>query len=299
MRETLNTLLSNTVTLRYVLPNETASIPKVIVTNVPDECYGVITNIADVASVIYNGIVEYSFDESDIDLTRLDVFQKRALLTKLKFDRKAEPETQLKYGFYGEILLFLMLQKFHHAGTFISRGLFYNPLDKRETTGYDTYQMLLNPDKSVELWFGEVKFHQDYHQAVRQILDKISLSLSDDYFKDNIMAMESKETYINTDAGISPILQAFRDEPDVNIAKLASMQGLSFVYPMLVIFDDNNKSYDQIIKDVVSYTNTKYNELDIKFSLEYSLFFMFLPVSKVHEIKEQVRQWILSNQPLI
>jgi hypothetical protein len=42
----------------------------------------------------------------------------------MKFDRAATEEQQLKYGFYGEVLLFLMLQHFYGAKTFISRGHF-------------------------------------------------------------------------------------------------------------------------------------------------------------------------------
>ena len=192
-----------------------------------------------------------------------------------------------------------MLQKFHNVGTVISRGHFYNPLNNSETTGYDTYQMILKPNGSVELWFGETKFHKSFRTGVKQILDKIATSLSDEYFGTNIIAMEDYETFINSDAGISPILDAFRNNPDINLASVANEQGMSFVYPMLVIFNDENKSYDEIIKSVIKYTNERYNSLSINFSLSYSIFFMLLPVKAVKNIKSLVRSWILSNQPVI
>ncbi len=111
--------------------------------------------------------------------------------------------------------------------------------------------------------------------------------------------MEDYETFINSDAGISPILDAFRNNPDINLASVANEQGMSFVYPMLVIFNDENKSYDEIIKSVIKYTNERYNSLSINFSLSYSIFFMLLPVKAVKNIKSLVRSWILSNQPVI
>ncbi len=299
MRQRLDDLLSRTIGLRYTLPLSDGSIPKITISTQDDECYSALSSDVELARVIYNGIIDYSFEESKIDLTKLDIFQKIALKTKLKFTTTDSMDRQLKYGFYGEVLLFLFLQKFHNLGTFISRGHFYSPLENSETKGYDTYQMMLNPNGETELWFGEVKFHQDFRTGITQILEKISLSLSDEYYGNNILAMEDYESFINPNVTITPLLEAFRNDPEVNIATLAHELGFSFVYPMLVIFNDTNKSYDEIIQDVVRYTNERYADLNINFSLRYSLFFIFLPVKVVRDIKMQVRSWILSGEPLI
>lgn len=299
MRHGLDALISRTVGLMYTLPTVDGSIPKITVSTQNDECYKVLSSDIELAKVIYNGIIDYSFEESQIDLTKLDVFQKRALKTKLKFTTTDSEDKQLSYGFYGEILLFLLLQKFHNVGTFISRGHFYSPLENSETKGYDTYQMILKPNGETELWFGEVKFHQDFRTGVSQILNKIKKSLDDEYFGNNILAMEDLESFVNPNVTITPLLKAFRENPDVNLSALANEYGFSFVYPMLVIFDDANKSYDDIIKDVVRYTNERWTNLNINFSLRYSLFFMLLPVKVVKDIKMQVRSWILSEEPLI
>lgn len=299
MRESLDALFTQTVTLEYTLPNVLTDTPKILVSTASDECYKILTQDSDLAKIIYNGIVDYSYEESSIDLTRLDILQARALKSKLKFDVEADIDQQLKYGLYGEVLLHLMLQKFHNTGTMISRGHFYNPLNSSETTGYDTYQMRLMPEGDIELWFGEVKFHKDFRTGITQILDKIGITLSDDYFGKNIIAMEDFETFVSTDVNISPMLDAFRDDPDVNLAQIADEHGVSFVYPMLVIFNDEEKTYDEIIKSVVNYTNRRYPSLNLNFSLECKLFFMFLPVKLVKDIKEQVRSWILSKEPLI
>lgn len=299
MRNSLDTLMTQTVGLQYTLPNVNASIPRITISTKSDECYRVLTADDDLARVIYNGIIDYSYEESRIDLNRLDVIQKRALKQSLKFDESETEDRQLNYGFYGEVLLFLMLQKFYNLDTVISRGHFYNPLNNTETTGYDTYQMVQKSDGCVELWFGEVKFHKSFRTGVRQILNKISHSLSDDYFGTNIIAMEDYETFLNTDAGISPILDAFRNDPDVNLAQIAHEHGMAFVYPMLVVFNDDNESYDEIIKKVVNYTNRHYSTLPILFSVPYSIFFMFLPVKAVKDVKKLVRSWILTGQSVI
>lgn len=159
--------------------------------------------------------------------------------------------------------------------------------------------MLLKSDGSIELWFGEVKFHKSFRTGVNQILEKINISLSDDYLNKNFIAMEDFETFVNSKVSISPILDAFRNNPTVNLAEVARNNGMSFVYPMLVVFNDEGKSYDEIIKSVVDYTNNRFTQLNINFSLEYSLFFILLPVSVAKDIKDQVRKWILSNQQVI
>ena len=52
----------------------------ITVSTLSDKCYQVLTSDGDLSKIIYNGIVEYSFDESSIDLTKLDTLQKRALI---------------------------------------------------------------------------------------------------------------------------------------------------------------------------------------------------------------------------
>lgn len=98
---------------------------------------------------------------------------------------------------------------------------------------------------------------------------------------------------------IHPLIKAWQDDPDINLAQLARDNNINFVYPMLVVFDDKEKSYDEIIKAVVDYTNSRFPSISTSFSMSYSLYFMFLPVSSAHNIKDLVRTWILSNQPQI
>ncbi len=53
---------------------------------------------------------------------------------------------------------------FYGTDILVSRGYFYNPLEKSETKGYDSYHMFQN-ENDLELWFGEAKFHESYRTA--------------------------------------------------------------------------------------------------------------------------------------
>ena len=89
--------MEHCIGLKYSLPNTGSSIPKITVSTLSDKCCQVLTSDGDLSKIIYNGIIEYSFDESSIDLTKLDTLQKRALISRMKFDRAATEEQQLKY----------------------------------------------------------------------------------------------------------------------------------------------------------------------------------------------------------
>ena len=51
----------------------------------------------------------------------------------------------------------------------------------------------------------------------------------------------------------------------------------------------------------IDYIASEYARLNIVIpsSFDYRLFFIFLPLSKVREIKESVIRWIDTNEPLI
>lgn len=84
--------MEHCIGLKYSLPNTGSSIPKITVSTLSDKCYQVLTSDGDLSKIIYYGIIEYSFDESSIDLTKLDTLQKRALISRMKFDRAATEE---------------------------------------------------------------------------------------------------------------------------------------------------------------------------------------------------------------
>lgn len=297
MRATLEQLFSNTIVFTYDLPHNT--IQKVAISTEPDECYKVNTLDMDLAKIIHNGIVEYSFDAGAPELSDLNSAQLIALQTCLRFNRNAVADVRLKYGFYGEVLLYLFLQHFHRADTLISRGHFYLPTEKSETKGYDTYQMYQAANGVLELWFGEVKFHQSYIQAVNSIFNSLGKALSDDYLNDNFLDIYKERSSLDQKGKFNAILSEWFQNPTINIFEYAKRHNVMLVYPMLTIFDDKNKSYDEVIKMVVDYINKNHSTIINNLTIPSRLFFMFLPVSSTKDIKNQVLQWIDSNAPQI
>ena len=73
MREVLNNLVEKTIVFEYNLPNHAKKIERVNISNDVDSCYS-ISDTESLKEIIYNSIVEYSFNEHDLenrDFTKL------------------------------------------------------------------------------------------------------------------------------------------------------------------------------------------------------------------------------------
>ena len=219
-------------------------------------------------------------------------------MNKLKYDSNASHEAQIKYGFYGEVLLHLILSQIHGTNTLVSRGHFYDPLENSETKGYDAYHLLENTNGEIELWFGEVKFHDDYY-VVNDILNKISVSLSDEYFNKTVYSIDEFFDDIKPNSKLKEIIEDWRNSPSINIANELKKRNITLVYPMLLIFPDNKKSFNDIITQCVKYINKRYSSISFPATYCVKLMFIFLPISESKQIKEQVLSWILQKEPLI
>ena len=74
---------------------------------------------------------------------------------------------------------------------------------------------------------------------------------------------------------------------------------MKLVYPICLIYEHNNNSYDNNIRQVVDYIATHYSTTTINLGIELSIFFILLPVKNVRNIKTTVLQWIREKKPLV
>lgn len=74
MRQSLKNLMQNAIVLQYNLPVNVAGlqIPRVHISTSNDRCLKQIGSNADIAQLIYNGIVEYAYNDNEINLTQLN-----------------------------------------------------------------------------------------------------------------------------------------------------------------------------------------------------------------------------------
>ena len=301
MRQSLKNLMQSAIVMQYQRPVDVNGIhiPRAHISTANDNCLKQIGSNNDIAQLIYNGIVEYAYNDSDINLTNLNNLQIRALQSKLKYNPTAPLPNQLAYGFQGEVLLHLILQHYYHAAKAIARGYMFSALENAETKGYDSYLMIENAD-TIFMLFGEAKFYiSGYKESLKKIFDNIDKALSDDYLNRNFIAMDNQYEHLALGSRIPAIIDVWRDNPMINMAFEAHKYNMHLVYPMLVIFDNKANSYEELILEVITHIKNEYSTTNPTLTIPNTIFFIFLPVNNSRDIKTHVLQWINQKQPLM
>ena len=301
MRISLKKLMDSSVVLRYQLPCYITDkhVPRCHISTRNDRFLEQIGSNDNIANLIYNGIVEYAYNDNEINTTQLDKLQIRALQSKLKYNPNASDETMLGYGFQGEVLLHLILDYYFGARKAIARGYMFSALENAETKGYDSYLMIENHN-AISLLFGEAKFYlSGYKYSLKSIFKNIDNALSDNYLNRNFIAMDNHYEHLDENSRIKQIIDNWRDNPLINMAEEAKKQNIQLVYPMLVVFDDKKDTYENLILEILAYIRTSYNAVHSTLTIPCDIFFIFFSVDNSRTIKTQVLQWIKQQQPLM
>lgn len=105
MRASIQNLIKNSIFIECTLPNTEHGMYKTKYTTAEDFC---LTKNSDesIAQIIYKNIVEYAIGEFEIDYNNLNEELCRASAENLKFDEETNHTSKLRYGFYGEVLLY-------------------------------------------------------------------------------------------------------------------------------------------------------------------------------------------------
>lgn len=296
MRQTLLDLINKTVTLKYTLPNKSLYIEKSKFTTRNDDCYESL-NDAKLSEIIYNLIIEYSFTEFDITQNSYDNLLQKALQTKLKYNSNYTESQKIKFGFYGEVLLYGMLYAKYNSKPLISRGYFYNIGEDAETKGYDCYHLVEHNGRT-ELWFGETKFMSSFPTCIDSVFSNINKALSNEYLcKKNLLAIIDKKDKISIkNSTIEKIIEKWDSNPAIQLENEIKNFNIELVYPIFLT-SKKLETYDKTIKNAIE----KINKMAItsKLCIPYTLFFIFLPITNVNEVKRSVIEWIESKKPLL
>lgn len=299
MREVIKTLIKESILFEYRLPNIEKSIELSKYSTIEDICYSN-EKYDKVSELIYNSIIDYAKSEYEIDYENLNRDQTKTIINKIRYEDSANIETKKKYGFYGEVLLYCILEYFFATEVLIAKGHFYDILEGSEPKGYDCFH-LIQKNNNTELWFGEAKCYDSYKGAIDDVLNKIEKAISGNYLSKNILSVIDKKQKLNIEnSTIQMICEEWEENPEVNLIKCINKYRMKLVYPILIVADIKNKEYDNYIRDCIKYIEEKFNDKKPQFdtSFEYDIFFIFLPVKGVKEMKEQVIKWISEKKQL-
>lgn len=304
MRKTLLELVNSAIIYEYSLPNKEHNIELSAYSTASDTCFSQRTD-NDIAEIIYNGIVEYAMNEYDINYEDIDTEHLKTMAENVRYNKNAAHRTKISYGFYGEVLLYAILYSKFNANVLISKGYFYDPLEQGEAKGYDAYHLIQRGSK-VQLWFGEAKFRIDYKKSITEVISSLNNALSENYFKKNILSISKKKHNISNGSGIidllKPITESWRTDVSIVIADELKKNNITLVYPILIAYEKKKrKDYHDNIKECIKHIEDLYKtgKYNLSADIDVKIFFMFLPVDNVKEIKESVVEWISIKKPLI
>ncbi len=307
MKEKLKDLIKKTILLEYKLPHAKIGINKSCITHQSktDDCYKV-EKLDNFARIIYESILYYSYDEYQLDGGNHQKMFLNAFNHKFKYNYDAAELSKLRLGIYGESLLYAILKIFYGNKTLISRGYFYDLQKKSEVTGYDCFHLIEN-EHGVELWFGETKFHKSISGALKSVFEdknnniKINEVISDEYLINTnlVTIMQHHGNIVDKTTKIYSILEKWEKGLIENLQQELIDYKIKLVYPILIAFDQG-ENYIDSIKKAIDHINTKYSHVKFdKISIDYSIFFILIPISSSETCKKTIISWIDSQEPLM
>jgi len=302
MKDSLIQLTKDTVFLEYRLRNSDLDIDKSCITQseLNDDCY-LVNNEENLSRIIYESVLYYSYDQYQLDGGNHQGMFENAFKRKFKFNETADETAKLKLGFYGEALLFTLLKIYYKTETLICRGYFYDIQKKSEVTGYDCFHLIQSED-ALELWFGETKFWQDGKAAINDIFKNINKAISDDYLTETnfVTILQGKGNIEDKTSKIYDILDRWDKALIPNLIEELKSNKIKLVYPVLLTYNKYRNDYNESIKEIITHINQKHNETTFEdIGIDYSIFFILLPIDSVKQCKQQVIEWIDKNEPLI
>lgn len=301
MRKALKDVVKKAICIECKLPHLESGVNKSCLSTNQDICFKN-DNPQNLSKAIYNGIVEFAINEYEIDYENLEKEQLKAIIKNLRYTYDDDIDAKLKYGFYGEVLLDLILRVFMKTSVIAARGYFYSPIENSEAKGFDAFHLIENNNK-LDLWFGEAKFYTDYKQAITSVLKKLNTSLSDVYVNRNLLAIINEREHISASSQLfSDLLDAWEDNPNINLAEEMKKSNIRLTYPVFIAYQQGKThEFHESVNKCIEHISKEHKKLNINIpaSFDYRLFFIFLPLSDVKNIKETVVQWIDTQEPLI
>jgi hypothetical protein len=74
---------------------------------------------------------------------------------------------------------------------------------------------------------------------------------------------------------------------------------MKLVYPVMLLYEEDDLGYDDSIKNIPKYIQEKYTANTFSITVDYTVFFILVPMKDVKAIKEEVIKWIELKKPLM
>ena len=150
------------------------------------------------------------------------------------------------------------------------------------------------------MWFGEVKFHKNYKTGLKSIFKNIDKAISDDYLKTNVFAISNQINNLHFKGSkIETVIKDWEENPYLSIIDEMKQHNMKLVYPVMLLYEEDDLGFDESIKNIPEYIKDEFTAHSFGITVDYSIFFILLPMKDVKIIKEEVIKWIELKKPLM
>lgn len=94
-------------------------------------------------------------------------------------------------------------------------------------------------------------------------------------------------------------MDSWDENPNIIIIDELVKYSIELIYPIIILFEQNKSGYDESIKAIPKYIEENHKVGDYNLSIPVSVFFVFIPVENVKEVKTEVIKWIELKKPLL
>src|SRR5690606_29025979 len=98
---------------------------------------------------------------------------------------------------------------------------------------------------------------------------------------------------------IETIIKDWEENPYLSIIDEMKQHNMKLVYPVMLLYEEHDLGFDESIKGIPTYIQDKYATNAFAISVDYSIFFILVPMKDVKAIKEEVIKWIELKKPLM
>ena len=130
----------------------------------------------------------------------------------------------------------------------------------------------------------------------------IEKAISDDYLINTNFTtiLQHKGDIVDKTSKLYSILDKWDKCIIDSLEKELNDNNISLIYPVLVTYNAISETYSDSIKLAVEHIKDKYSHISFAdISIDFSIFFIFLPINDVKTTKETIIKWIDTKEPLM
>ena len=141
----------------------------------------------ELASYLFEWLLEFALHYSDLESVNsatAERFMKKAAKTVYT------TEKYQKRGEFGELLLHALLREVFNSQPAISK-IYFKSATNETVKGFDAVHVV-ESNGGLELWLGEVKFYENIHQAIRDVIPELELHTDREWLREEFILIDSK-----------------------------------------------------------------------------------------------------------